>query len=267
MRIRLFAVVFLAFYSLLAAQQALNNGDVIKMVKAGLSEDLILSTVNSSSGTYDTSTDALIALKKAGVSDKVVAAMVAKNATPSTSGQPGASAEVRDSDDPASPHDPGVYLLSTAADGKRKMVFIDRTGAGREKTHRRNMMAEIPGPRAAVRTTEEKPTFYMYFPSNVSLSDVESISSPTQFSLLSLEQKKDHRETAISHIGFWHVTVGTEEKKSALFASERIRPFVYKLTPNNSMKPGEYAFIATTSVAGSARGATVVIYDFGIDAK
>lgn len=267
MRKSLFAVVFLGFYSLLVAQQALNNNDVIKLVKAGLSEGLIISTINSSPGAYDTSADALIALKKAGVSDKVVAAIVTKNAAPSTPGQEGVPAEVRDPDDPASPHDPGVYLLTIAPDGRRKMTFIDRMGSGREKSHFRTMRAEIPGPRATVRTTEEKPVFYMYFPSTVNLSDVGSISSPTQFSLLSLEQKQDHRETAISHVGWWHVTVGTEEKKSSLFASERVRPYVYKVTPNSSLKPGEYAFIATTSVAGSAKGATVVIYDFGVDAR
>jgi len=52
----------------------------------------------------------------------------------------------------------------------------------------------------------------MYFPSGVSISDSGSISSPTQFTLLSLEVKKDHRETAISHVGWWHVTYGTGEK-------------------------------------------------------
>jgi len=237
-------------------------------VKAGLSEDLIVSTINGSPGAYDTSADGLIGLKKAGVSDKVVAALIAKNAAPSTFAPATApAAEAGDPDDPNSPHDPGVYLVSTSRDGKRKMVFIDRMGSGREKSHGRSMMAEIPGPHAAVRTSEDKPIFYMYFPSNVNLSDVGSISSPTQFSLLALEEKKDHRETAVSHVGWWHVTVGTEEKKSSLFESERVRPYAYKITPNVSMKPGEYAFIATTSVAGSARGATVVIYDFGVDAR
>ena len=236
-------------------------------MKAGLSDDLIVSTINSSPGSYDTSADGLIALKKAGVSDKVVAAIATKNAAPSASAQADVRANVQDSDDPASSHDPGVYLLTMTPDGKRKMVFIDRIGAGREKSHGRTMMAEIPSPRAAIRTREEKPVFYMYFPAGVNISDVGSISSPTQFSLLALEEKKDHRETAISHVGWLHVTVGTEEKRSSLFATERVRPYVYKITPNSSVKPGEYAFIATTSVAGSAKGATVVIYDFGVDAR
>ena len=63
MRRSLIVLVFLAFCPLLLAQQALNNDAVVKLVKAGLSEDLIVSTVYAQAGAYDTSTDGLIALK------------------------------------------------------------------------------------------------------------------------------------------------------------------------------------------------------------
>lgn len=60
------------------SQQTLNNESVIKLAKAGLSDDLIVATVNASSGTYDTSENGLIALKTAGVSDKIISVIVAK---------------------------------------------------------------------------------------------------------------------------------------------------------------------------------------------
>ncbi len=78
MRKCILAVVFLAICPLLVAQQALNNDSVIKMVKAGLSDDLIVTTINGSTGTFDTSADGIIALKTAGVSDRVVSAIVTK---------------------------------------------------------------------------------------------------------------------------------------------------------------------------------------------
>ena len=62
------------------AQQGLTNGDIIKMQSAGLSENIILASVNGQPAAYDTSTDGLLALKKAGVSDAVVAAMISRNA-------------------------------------------------------------------------------------------------------------------------------------------------------------------------------------------
>lgn len=82
MRKILLAVLFLAFCSFLTAQQVLNNDSIIKMSKAGLSDDLLVTTINASPGTYDTSPNGLISLKAADVSDKVVAAMVIKSSPP-----------------------------------------------------------------------------------------------------------------------------------------------------------------------------------------
>jgi hypothetical protein len=59
-------------------QPGLNNEAIIKLVKAGLSDDLIVATIGSSPGAYDISADGMIALKTAGVSDRVVAAVVSK---------------------------------------------------------------------------------------------------------------------------------------------------------------------------------------------
>ena len=78
MRKAVCAVLFLVFCPFLIAQQSLNNDSIIKMVKAGLTDDVIVATINANSGAYDTSPDGLIALKQAGVSDKVIAAIVAK---------------------------------------------------------------------------------------------------------------------------------------------------------------------------------------------
>jgi hypothetical protein len=87
MRNKLLLVVLLLLCPVIVAQQALNNDAVIKLVKAGLSDDLIVSTINASPGTYDTSANGLIALKAAGVSDKVVGAVVLKNNAPEAAAQ------------------------------------------------------------------------------------------------------------------------------------------------------------------------------------
>jgi hypothetical protein len=84
MRRTFIAFVLAVACPFLTAQQSLNNDAVIKLVKAGLSDDLIVSTINSEPGSYDTSVDGIIALKAAGLSDKVVASIVAKAATSAT---------------------------------------------------------------------------------------------------------------------------------------------------------------------------------------
>ena len=54
MRRTLIALALLAVCPLIIAQQSLNNDSVIKLVKAGLSDDLVIATINASSGTYNT---------------------------------------------------------------------------------------------------------------------------------------------------------------------------------------------------------------------
>jgi hypothetical protein len=88
MRRSVLAALFVALCTVLAAQQAMTNDSVIKMVKAGLSDDIIVGSINSQPGQYDTSADGLIALKTAGASDKVVGAMVAKTGAANAAAAP-----------------------------------------------------------------------------------------------------------------------------------------------------------------------------------
>jgi len=82
----LIAIGFLVVYPLLLAQQTLNDDSVIKLMKAGVSEDVIISTINRSPGSYDTSVDGLIAMKNAGMTNTEISAIVAKvSAVPQTS--------------------------------------------------------------------------------------------------------------------------------------------------------------------------------------
>ena len=65
---------------LLVAQQAqkpLTNQDVVKMAKAGLSESVVVATIQANPGAYDTSADELIQLKSAGVTDNEIKAILA----------------------------------------------------------------------------------------------------------------------------------------------------------------------------------------------
>jgi hypothetical protein len=63
----------------------MDNGDVVKMHKAGLAEETILAAIQKDTANFDTSADALIALKGAGLSEKVIQKMIAPQATVSAS--------------------------------------------------------------------------------------------------------------------------------------------------------------------------------------
>ena len=58
--------------------KTLTNASIIHMVGAGLSDDLILQAIAAQPGQYSTDADALVDLKDAGVSERVISAMINK---------------------------------------------------------------------------------------------------------------------------------------------------------------------------------------------
>jgi len=280
MRRNFLAVVFLAFCSLLVAQQTLNNDAVVKLVKAGLSDDLIVSTINAQPGTYDTSTDGLIALKTAGVSDKVVSAIVAKaSAPPPAPVQPAESATAAvgtNPDDPAAAHEAGIYVYTEGAPAGSKMTMLEPSIYSQGKTGgvfasamtygiaKIKMKAIIRGAHSNARIVEAQPTFYFYFEkegaglSNSSLS-FGGTSTPNEYTLLKFDVKGDTRETVIAKANAFGASSGTDDKASVGFTYTKVRPGVYKVVLSAPLQPGEYGFMsaaaATTSISR--------VFDFG----
>ena len=69
-----------------AVPSGLTNKDVLDMLKAGLTPEIVVAKIKSSACSFDTSPATLEALKKAGVPDDVIVAMVqAPTATPTSS--------------------------------------------------------------------------------------------------------------------------------------------------------------------------------------
>ena len=59
--------------------QALTNEDIVKLKRAGFSDVVIISKIETSPAAYKLDTDSMIGLKEAGVSDEVIACMVKKS--------------------------------------------------------------------------------------------------------------------------------------------------------------------------------------------
>lgn len=62
-----------------AQPKTLTNASIIRMVNANLSDDLVIQAINSQPGQYTTDGDALADLKDAGVSERVISAMINKS--------------------------------------------------------------------------------------------------------------------------------------------------------------------------------------------
>ncbi len=278
-RFVLVAITVSLLIGVVVGQEILTNDSVIEMVTAGLPDEIIIAKITSSKTNFDLSTPALAKLTQSKVSSAVVKAMIAPKASDPATSLPAAVSAPLNPDDPMAPHDPGIYLMTVTRDGGKKMTLIERAGSSHEKTantwghafsygiSKAKLKAELPGRQAAARSNQEKPEFYMYFPPTGNLGAADTISSPSQFSLLSLEVKKDHRETAVMKIGFGTASAGTDEKRTLKFDVDKIRAYAYKATPSDNLKEGEYAFVAASSMGGTASGGAIVIFDFGVDLK
>jgi hypothetical protein len=273
MRKSFIAILLLSFCSLVVAQQALNNDSVIKLTKAGLSDDLVVSTINASPGAYNTSADGLIALKKAGVSDKVIAAILTRGTgAPAPAPAPAAAAVNTNPDDPNADHEPGIYLYDSAA-AKNKMVGLDPSSFQQARTSgvmasaftygikKAKVKSVLQGAAATVRTKNTSPVFYFYFGAQTATTNSPNLaygvaSTPKDCSLVRLEVNGASREMTIGSASIWGASSGTQDADKSPFNYEKIRPGVFKVTLVAPLPPGEYGF----NISAWGR-----VYDFGVD--
>jgi hypothetical protein len=71
------AFLLVAFFAA-SAQEAMNNEGIIKLVKSGMTEDLIINVIQQQPGSYTFGASDLVTLKEASVSEKIISAMLAK---------------------------------------------------------------------------------------------------------------------------------------------------------------------------------------------
>ena len=258
-----------------SAGEVLTDQTIMTLVAAGLGPDTIVAKINASRGTYDTSTNALIELKRANVPDAVIAAMVNRSKSPvmANGGMDNANP------DPMAPHSPGIYLLDPRNGGQ--MHRIDATVSNQTKTSNilgyaftyglssAKVKTVIPNPSARVQSVGEHPTFYFFFNQSSSLASLTDFStgfsigasSPNEFSLVRLERKGDHREVVIGSLGFASAKSGISDKARVDFSYDDIAPGVFRVTPSMDLRPGEYGFVYSASGSGkSAR-----IFDFSVN--
>jgi hypothetical protein len=256
------AVVFLAICPLAFAQQALNNDAIIKLVKAGMSDDLIITTINAQPGNYDTSTDGLIALKTGGASDKVVSAIVLKAAA-APPPPPAAPAPPPPAVAPAPPPPPAPPVAPVApappvADVPALPPGIDIVGAYYQDQSGawKPILPEIVtakyggfglgihdmgarstnGHVAAVKaqTVVTLPiTLAVYMPEGRSIAE---------YRLLRFQVKSNERVFPITSSA---ATKDNDEldKNAVAFSSEKIAPRVYQLTLSATLGKGEYGML------------------------
>lgn len=241
-RLVLAAMGLLLAGQLCYAQQALDNASVVKLSKSGLSEDLIVQTINASAGHYDTSADALIALKQAGITDKEVGAMLMKNANPNgPAPAPVPTTIVIAAPPPPLPGvtDVGVYFkdktgqwvniesenVNFKTGGVLKSVFTDGIV-------KQDLNGHLTGPTSKL-TLNTPVEFAIYTFEGQDAGN---------YQLLHLHEHKDGREFRSMTGGVFHQSSGAE-RDTVEFQSKRVAPRTYIITVTAPLVPGEYGFL------------------------
>jgi hypothetical protein len=274
------STLFLILVSCVAGAQQMShrmtNQDVIDMVALGLSDEVIITKIHSAAKpedlAFDTSTEGLKTLKAGRVSDAVLKVMINPAPTPPAMvAAPGATVAVAN-DPNLPPQEVGVYwkdgysfmrvegeILSQAKVGGRAGSMFTY---GLRAEH---WDAYVNGPTSKNRVKERRPLFYFYVPEGASASD---------FILIKLEKKGNRREFQVGSFG--GVTggkSGVKRDKEVSFKSDHVAVRTYRITLDEDLKPGEYAFFMGTgqqSMMSSNRGGTSGgsasgrIYDFTI---
>ena len=268
------------FFASPAAAETLTNATVIQLVQAGIGNDAVIAKIKATDGKYGLGTDDLIALKTAGVPGDVIAAMIAGPAKAAT-----ATAMSLTAIDPMVPHPSGLYLIDTPAN---RVNRIDPTVSNQAKTGgifgyaltggiaSMSIKVAISGETARVMSPSGSPSFYFFFDAsnpqtaNITSSwaagSAQTVSSPSEFTLIKLMEKKGRREARVGSMNIGGAKTGVMDHDRIPFDYQMVREGVYKVTVKQPLEAGQYGFIYALSGGGTGGAMTARIFDFAVPA-
>jgi hypothetical protein len=254
--------------------QRLTNQDIIGMVQAGISDGVITTKIRATSASnpasisFDTSASGLKALKAASVSEAVIEVMISPMQPQPTVITNGGAMTL---DPNLPPPEVGVYwkdgtryiriegqaLSQTKIGGKAGAMFT----YGFRGLH---WDAYLNGPTSSHILKERRPVFYLYVPDGGSSSD---------YSLMKLNKKGNRREFQIGSLSgkMGGGKAGLKPDREIAFAAEHVGIRTYKVTLDQDLQPGEYAFfmatgeqVESTGRQGTGGAMTGRLYDFSL---
>jgi hypothetical protein len=235
---------------------ALTVEEVVKLNRAGFSEELIVTKIKKYAKAFDLSTEELVELKKQGLSDNIIRFLLDPT-QPYTPSPPPVAATAQpakkypeDSLATLTPSEPGLYLFNAKTPSKVDLKVM--LGIHKGKLLKGKSIAYLAGPSAKLRVRTTKPIFYLRLPEGKEISDVV---------LISLLQKGDRRELD----GIPGLKTGLNPDDVWPFDQVEAGPKLFKLTPP-ALTGGEYLFFLV-GAAEPDKGTFGKGFDFGVDAE
>lgn len=265
-----------------APAAGMTNADVIKLAKAGFTDELILASISKAAKTiFDLTPDGLVGLKTSGVSEKVINAMLAKTdgVTAPASRQTVAPAPRPESstDRPAPdgdavgtqgpqrftpqtplPDEIGMYLrLRGQLKDLPPEIVNWRTGGFLKRV----ATAGLTGGHVNGWISNPRSPTVITLPAEVLIYTPEG-TAVTEYQLLRFFEKSTRREFRAMSTGVVNTKSGAGENLIE-FASDKIAPRTYSVRLQN-LPAGEYGFLPPGTAAGSNLAMSGKVYSFSV---
>ncbi len=233
----------------------MSNQDVSDMVSLGLSDDVVIDKIHGAGATdFDTSIDAMKALKAGKVSDAVIRVMINPHPAPAVSAAPVVAPATSDA---GIPQDAGVYIVLKGVVKEMEPEVVGWQTGGVMKSFatqgltKGHTNGKVMGPKSAVQGPNPF-EFIIKAPEGTSV---------TEYQLLRLDEKGNRREFRAFTGGIIHASSGSE-KNTVEFTSEKIASRTWRVKLAD-LKKGEYGFLppgmSSQSISSSGK-----IYSFGV---
>jgi hypothetical protein len=244
------------------AQKPLSNDDVLSMVQAGLPQDVVIEKIKSSKTAFDTSTEALVSLKKAGVSGDIIRIMVNPNAEE----KPAAAAVSMwgNENAPVGCQVPpgGQAPWLSGASPAMWLVSPEKT-ARSEINYERGTITHVGFAGFGARLLVLHPIKASLRVS--SKAQFLSCINPTDAPLVhfSLDKESNERNTSVGKTTPFNISFNISEDDLVKFKFEKTPEGYFKITPEGPLVSGEYGFVPQGATGFFSPGERV--YTFGVD--
>ena len=255
--------------------EIIDNAKLIELAKEKLGDDLIIGFIKSSPTKFDCGLSDILKLKKAGVSESVLAeVMKVCNSNKTT------KVDENNTNNPEYQHPAGIYVYDKQDSGftlkktYATVVTQEKSGGLGENIKstftfglsKKSVKASINGKNANLKCNTDA-TFYFYFDQNskeASLSNwwFSNASSPNEFTLLKLTQTEKSRQFEKGKSDSYTFQSGLDEKQKVEISFEEIKPSLFKVKTKQQLTEGEYCFLYSATVPSQFSNDKV--FDFSV---
>lgn len=256
------AMISTAFIAQAALAAPIGNADVIKLLGAGMPEEVVLEAIESGTGKFDTSANALITLKAKGATPNILKAMLQAGAPKQKSA---ASASGKN----ASSYNPEEITLILDGQSSTLQYIIpqQRTAARALGFGGMATYATLSGDKAQ-RRIEGNPEFIVSVPKNAQANNY--------LTLANFAVRNNGTREVMTGGGYMSYSSGINKSRVVPIVTEALADqsaardgfILHKITPVSPIPKGEYALVLYTGemrTSGFFAQNANSFFDFGVD--